>query len=66
MALLGPDPATRHANPGTYVHKDLHTCTHVFLSQDATRRAIEPIPGPVSEREDAATPYARQASHHVN
>jgi cleavage and polyadenylation specificity factor subunit 1 len=42
MSRLGPVPATRNARPGTFVHKDLHTCTHVFLRQDATRLALEP------------------------
>jgi hypothetical protein len=42
MTRLKPVPATRHANPGTFVHKDLHTCTHVFLRQDAHRLALEP------------------------
>jgi cleavage and polyadenylation specificity factor subunit 1 len=42
MARLRPVPATRHANPGTFVHKDLTNCTHVFLPQDSTRRALEP------------------------
>jgi cleavage and polyadenylation specificity factor subunit 1 len=43
MARLRPVPATCHARPGTFVHKDLHTCTHVFLRRDATTRlALEP------------------------
>jgi cleavage and polyadenylation specificity factor subunit 1 len=42
MARLRPVPATRHARPGTFVHKELHTCTHVFLRQDANRLALEP------------------------
>jgi cleavage and polyadenylation specificity factor subunit 1 len=42
MDRLRPVPATRHASPGTFVHKDLHNCTHVFLCQEATRRALEP------------------------
>jgi hypothetical protein len=47
MARLRPVPATRHANPGTFVHKELHTCTHVFRRQDAHRLALEsPYGGP--------------------
>jgi hypothetical protein len=42
MARLRPVPAVRHASPATFVHKDLHNCTHVLLCQDATRRALEP------------------------
>jgi hypothetical protein len=42
MARLLPDPATRHARPGTFIHKDLHTCTYIFLRQDANRSALEP------------------------
>jgi cleavage and polyadenylation specificity factor subunit 1 len=42
MARLRPVSATSHARPGTFVHKDLHTCTHVFFRQDATRLALEP------------------------
>jgi hypothetical protein len=42
MARLRPVPATRHTNPGTFIHKDLTNCTHVFLRQDSTRRAFEP------------------------
>jgi hypothetical protein len=40
MAHLRPVPATRHSSP--VLHKDLHTCTRVFLRQDATRKALEP------------------------
>jgi hypothetical protein len=42
MACLRPVPAARHTSPATFVHKDLHNCTHVFLRQDATSRALEP------------------------
>jgi hypothetical protein len=42
MARLRPVPATRHARPRTFVHKDLHSCTHVFLRQDGNRLALEP------------------------
>jgi transposase InsO family protein len=42
MARLRTVPATRHASPGTFVHNDLQNCTHVFLRQDATRKALEP------------------------
>jgi hypothetical protein len=42
MTHLRPVPAARHASPATFVPKDLHNCTHVFLRQDANRRALEP------------------------
>jgi cleavage and polyadenylation specificity factor subunit 1 len=42
MARLRPVPAARHASTATFVHKDLRDCTHVFLRQDAVRRALEP------------------------
>jgi hypothetical protein len=42
MARLRPVPEARHASPTTFVHKDLRDCLHVFLRQDATRRALEP------------------------
>jgi hypothetical protein len=56
MTCLRPVSATRHSSPATFVHKDLDDCTHVFLRQDATRRALEPplqrpLPGPLAERE---------------
>jgi hypothetical protein len=42
MTRLRPVPAARHASPSTFVHSNLEKCTHVFLRQDATRRALEP------------------------
>jgi hypothetical protein len=42
IARLRPGTAARHASPATFVHKDLYNCTHVFLRQDTTRRALEP------------------------
>jgi cleavage and polyadenylation specificity factor subunit 1 len=42
MARLRPVPAARHTSPSTFVHNDLERCTHVFLHQDTTRRALEP------------------------
>jgi hypothetical protein len=42
MARLRPVPAIRHASPATFVHSELEKCTHVFLRQDTTRRALEP------------------------
>jgi hypothetical protein len=42
MARLRPVPAARHASPATFVHSHLEKCTHVFLRQDATRRALAP------------------------
>jgi cleavage and polyadenylation specificity factor subunit 1 len=41
MAKLRPIPATHHTSPGTFVHKDLNTCTHVFLRQDAARQQVQ-------------------------
>jgi cleavage and polyadenylation specificity factor subunit 1 len=42
MARLRPVPAAGHTSPSTFVHSDLERCTHVFLRQDTTRRALEP------------------------
>jgi hypothetical protein len=42
MDQLRPAPAARHASPTAFVHKDLMDSTHVFLRQDALRRALEP------------------------
>jgi hypothetical protein len=67
-----PETSSVSTTRATFVHKDLHNCTHVFLRQDVARRALEPaalkrpLPVPVSERELAATACARQASHRVS
>jgi hypothetical protein len=42
MDGLRPVPATRHTYLSTFVHSALERCTHVFLRQDTTRRALEP------------------------
>jgi hypothetical protein len=42
MARLRPVLAARHTSPSTSVHSDLERCTHIFLRQDTTRRALEP------------------------
>jgi hypothetical protein len=42
MTRLCPVPAAHHASPATFVHKDLHSCTHVFLRQDTPHRALVP------------------------
>jgi cleavage and polyadenylation specificity factor subunit 1 len=71
IARLRPVPAARHTSPSTFVHRDLERCTHVFLCQDTTRRALEPplqrpLPGPVTESEDSATSRVREVCHCVN
>jgi hypothetical protein len=42
MDQLRPTPAARHVSPATFVEKDLRDSTHIFLRQDAIRRALEP------------------------
>ena len=42
MDQLRPTPAARHASPASFIHKNLWDTTHVFLRQDAIRRALEP------------------------
>jgi hypothetical protein len=42
MVRLRLVPAARHSSTETFVYKDLHNCTHVFLCQDAIRWALEP------------------------
>jgi hypothetical protein len=39
---LRPTPAAHHATLTTFVYKDLLESSHVFLRQDAIRRALEP------------------------
>jgi hypothetical protein len=42
MARLRPIPAACHASPATFINSDLEKCTHIFLHQETTRRALEP------------------------
>jgi hypothetical protein len=40
-------PAICRASPATFMHSDLEKCTHIFLWQDTTPRALErPYSGP--------------------
>jgi hypothetical protein len=70
MARLRPVLAARHASPATFVHSELEKCTHVFLCQNATRRALEPpqqlLPGLVEEGQDSSTTRVWEACHCVN
>jgi cleavage and polyadenylation specificity factor subunit 1 len=52
---LRSTPASHHANPGTFIHHDLSTCTDVYLRQDGIRRSLQPPycgPYPVISRND--------------
>lgn len=42
FAQVRPTPASRHANPGVFVHRDLAKCSHVFLRVDRVRRSLTP------------------------
>jgi hypothetical protein len=42
VTRLSSIPAARHTSPAAFVHKHLQDFTHVFLRQDATRRALDP------------------------
>ena len=63
MASLRPVPAARQSSPATFVYSDLEKCTHVFLRQASTRRALEsPYTGPyqlLSRREKTLQLLAR-------
>jgi hypothetical protein len=66
MTCLQPVPATRHTNPGTFIHQ-LHTRlppTGLDLSGPITSLQ-RPLPGLVPERQNAKTPFARQTHHRV-
>ena len=47
MRKIQPVPASNHANNKVFVQKDLQTCTHVFLRDDAVRPPLKtPYDGP--------------------
>jgi cleavage and polyadenylation specificity factor subunit 1 len=39
---IRPTPASRHASPAVFIHKDLADSSHVFLRIDAVRRPLDP------------------------
>lgn len=52
---LRPSPASRHSKQDTFVYKDLATTSHVFVREDALRKALQPAytgPHEVLERKD--------------
>jgi hypothetical protein len=53
VARLRPVPASHHTSSATFVHMDLHNCTHVFVRQDATPGSGAPsqlpLPGPLGK-----------------
>ncbi|XP_017476814.1 PREDICTED: uncharacterized protein LOC108366851 [Rhagoletis zephyria] len=47
MRKIRPAPTTHHCRQKTFCHKDLATCTHVFMRVDAVRRPLDhPYSGP--------------------
>ncbi|XP_061729197.1 uncharacterized protein LOC133534126 [Cydia pomonella] len=55
MEKLRPVPASRHCKPKVFVHKELETCSHVFLRDDTIRGSLTPAysgPHKVLVRED--------------
>lgn len=55
MNHLRPTPASNHKKTNVFVFKELATCTHVFLREDALRSALQaPYTGPypVIQRDD--------------
>uniref|UniRef100_A0A0K8SX31 Uncharacterized protein n=2 Tax=Lygus hesperus TaxID=30085 RepID=A0A0K8SX31_LYGHE len=47
MNQLRPVPVALHGAKNTFVHKDLSTCSHVFVRRDAVRRPLQqPYDGP--------------------
>ena len=53
MRRLRATPTAHHHKRSMFVHNDLYTCSHVFLREDAVRRALQPPysrPFPIVER----------------
>ncbi|KAG8238942.1 hypothetical protein J437_LFUL000781 [Ladona fulva] len=47
IGRIGPRPVARHGYRNTFVYKDLATCTHVFVRNDAVRAPlVRPYDGP--------------------
>ena len=42
MRQVCPRPTAHHNKPRIFTHKDLYSCTHVFLRIDRTRKPLEP------------------------
>ncbi|XP_076545228.1 uncharacterized protein LOC143305445 [Osmia lignaria lignaria] len=37
-----PRPISHHGKPNSFVHKSLHSCSHVFVRVDTVRKSLEP------------------------
>lgn len=47
MRKLRPTPTAHHIRAKIFVHKDLYSCTHVFLRDDTVRKPLQrPYTGP--------------------
>lgn len=42
MRRFRPRPTAHHIKQATFVHTDLHTCTHVFIREDAVKKPLQP------------------------
>lgn len=41
MRQLRAQPAAHHIKPKPFIHKELHTCTHVFVREDSIRKPLD-------------------------
>ncbi|XP_026673328.1 uncharacterized protein LOC113464903 [Ceratina calcarata] len=47
IRAVKPRPAANHSKRRSFIHKDLYTCSHVFIRVDAVKRPLEaPYEGP--------------------
>jgi hypothetical protein len=51
MARIRPVPAARHSFPTTFVHRDLHKCTRLFLRKAQRAGLWSPLQRPLSRKE---------------
>lgn len=42
ISKVKPVPASSHCTKSIFVHRDLKTCTHIYLRKDALRGALQP------------------------